>query len=236
MKNDWKFTAGEWAAAVTVLLVITGCHLFYWFYDNRRAMPFDLYAREAEIEAFVALQQHIGDSIRARRDSARRFGRNAYGQRPFRVGDTFPRDTFAKRPKRRLYEIVKLDLNHCDTNEIINIPQFGSKRAAKLVEYREELGGFYSLEQVHEIYILQNIETEFLAQYFYIRPNDVEKININSAEYKDLIGHPYFDAYLTKTILNYRRQHGDIASLEELRRITHAYPELMEKLRHYITF
>ena len=131
---------------------------------------------------------------------------------------------------------MKIDLNRCDTSDIMRVPTFGSKRAQKLVEYRERLGGFYSLAQVREVFVLQDMDVSHLEKYFYVNAGDVRKININTATYKEMVAHPYFDAYLTKTILHYREQHGAIHSLEELQQVTHAYPELMEKLRHYVVF
>ena len=135
-----------------------------------------------------------------------------------------------------MYEIVKLDLNSCDTNELVTVPQFGSKRAAKLVEYREKLGGFNSISQLQEVYILQNIDTVKLKDYLYINKQKIKKLNINTATYQELVAHPYIDSYLTKLIIHHRERNGPIRDLDELQRITHAYPELIEKLKPYVVF
>lgn len=229
MKNDWNFTKGEWVAAIAVFFLIVTSYLVYYLYDNHKKPPLNLSGQDAVFVAFIARQQQIRDSITAAYNSPRNTGFESYH-------NACHRDTFPRKPKKLLYEIVKLDINRCDTDQIINIPQFGSKRAAKLVQYRQQLGGFYSLSQVREIYILQDVELDFLSKYFFVNQNDVQKININQIEYADLIRHPYFDAYLTKTILNYRKKHGNISTFDELQRITHAYPELMEKLKHYVSF
>ena len=134
------------------------------------------------------------------------------------------------------YAIQKVELNHCDTFAIMAVPQFGSKRAAKMVEYRDKLGGFYAYSQIREVYILQNRKDDFLAKYFTIDCSLIRKIEVNKATYKEMIRHPYFDAYLVKTILNYRQKNGAIKSAEEFRQVTHAYPELMEKLTPYLSF
>lgn len=204
-------------------------YLFYYLYDNHKKISFDLKAQDARFVAFIEQQQYTRDSIAAAHRNCM-YARRADSRNDRR------RDTFFPKPKKMLYEIVKLDINHCDTDHIVNIPQFGSRRAAKLVQYRQQLGGFYSLSQVHEIYILQDIDLTLMSKYFFVNQSDVQKININKAEYGELIRHPYFDAYLTKTILNYRKRNGPIVSFDELQHITHAYPELMEKLKHYVTF
>ena len=188
-------------------------------------MELGVYA--AQFESFNQQQALLSDSL-AKTKAAR-----------WHPDWSAPPDTTRKRAvdaRKPLYDIVRIDINRCDTDDIVVVPLFGSKRAARLVEYRDRLGGFYSLEQIREVYVLQDMDMEHVAKYFTLRPGDVRKININTASYKELVSHPYFDAYLAKTILNFREKHGKIDSFEQLQQITHAYPELMEKLRHYIVF
>ena len=65
---------------------------------------------------------------------------------------------------------------------------------------------------------------------------NIKKLNINTASYQELVSHPYIDAYLTKLIVHHRNRNGPIHNIEELQQITHAYPELVEKLRPYLVF
>lgn len=193
-------------------------------------VPKDQFQYMAQIDAFNQSQLEISDSLESVYAHRTEQGRHySYMQR-----DTNPR--FKSYEKKTLYEIVKIDLNHCDTNDVMTIPQFGSKRSTKMLEYRNRLGGFYSLEQLQEVYVLQNIDLKFLDTYFYVNKSDVKKINVNTASYKEMVSHPYFDAYLAKTIINHRNKKGKISSLGEFQQITHAYPELMEKIQYYICF
>ena len=228
MKWNVNFTRGEWVAALALLALILAGYLFYAFYDRPRQVS-DMSQYVTVYEEFNRRQESLRDSmatVRAQRryDSGRHYA----------VGDTNPKT--GKSERKPMYDIVKLDLNHCDTGDIVVVPLFGSKRAARLVEYRERLGGFYSLAQVREVFVLQDMDVSHMEKYFYVNPDDVRKININKATYKEMVSHPYFDAYLTKTVLHYREQYGDIHSMEELQQVTHAYPELVEKLRHYVVF
>ncbi|MBO4504629.1 MAG: helix-hairpin-helix domain-containing protein [Bacteroidales bacterium] len=226
MNKNINFTRGEWVAALTLLLMIVSGYLFYGLYDGKRTCRVDMSLYAAQLEDFNMRQAALRDSVEAARA-------NRWREGPVNARDTNPRNRVQKKP---MYEIVKLDINHCDTGDIVVVPLFGSKRAARLVEYRDRLGGFYSLSQVREVFVLQDMDMEHLQKYFTLHPEDVRKININNSTYKELVSHPYFDAYLAKTILNHRAKHGDIASFEELQQVTHAYPELMEKLKHYVVF
>lgn len=228
MKWNVNFTRGEWVAALALLALMLAGYLFCALYDRPRPVE-DMKQYAAVFEDFNRQQALIRDSLEA----ARAQSRHDYS-RPWSVRDTNPKN--GRSVKKPMYDIVKLDLNRCDTGDIVVVPLFGSKRAARLVEYRERLGGFYSLAQVREVFVLQDMDISHMEKYFYVNAGDVRKINVNTATYKEMVSHPYFDAYLTKTILHYREQHGAIHSLEELQQVTHAYPELMEKLRHYVVF
>lgn len=228
MKWNMNFTRGEWVAALALLALMLAGYLFYALYDRPRPVA-EMGRYAAVFEEFNRQQALLRDSVEVAR--ARR-GHDY--SRPWSVRDTNPKN--GRSVKKPMYDIVRLDLNRCDTGDIVVVPLFGSKRAARLVEYRDKLGGFYSLAQVREVYVLQDMDISHMEKYFYVNSGDVRKININTATYKEMVSHPYFDAYLTKTILHYREQHGAIHSLEELQQVTHAYPELMEKLRHYVVF
>ncbi|MCR4681535.1 MAG: helix-hairpin-helix domain-containing protein [Bacteroidales bacterium] len=230
MKTKFDFTQGEWVAALLLLAIILCSYLFYFLYDTERPPLLDAKEYMAEFEAFNVRQEQLRDSIERARDASSAFYRNHYRQ----YDDTLPGK--GKRPKKPLYDIVRIDLNRCDSTDILVVPMFGSKRAARLVEYRDKLGGFYSLSQLQEVYVLQGIPEDLLQKYFVIYPEAVRKLNVNTATYKEMSQHPYFDAYLTKTIIAYREKSGGIHSFEELQRVTHAYPELMDKLRHYVVF
>lgn len=231
MKTKIHFTRGEWAAALFLLTVILASNIFYFFYENNRKPPYDAHQYETLFQEFAQEQQRLSDSLETARQQNRA---QFYNDRPNIRSDTLL--PFQKQERKPLYDIVKVDLNSCDTNDLLTVPQFGSKRAAKLVEYREKLGGFYCYSQLQEVYVMQNIDTTRLKDYLFINKQKIKKLNINTATYKELVSHPYIDAYLTKLILQHREKNGPIRDLNELQQITHAYPELIEKLRPYIGF
>jgi len=233
----FNFTHGERIAAIVLLLIIVIQLLFSVFYEARSSKSSDFNEFKEMVIQFEARQLFLEDSIENARKEyyANRYQQNRREYYPY---DSLRNRnaTFEKQEKKTQYTIVKLELNRCDTSEIVVVPQFGSKRAQKLVEYRENLGGFYAFEQVKEVYILQNIEVEFLKKYFTLDLSLIRKININTATYKELTAHPYIDSYLAKLIINHREKKGNFTSMEEVQKATHAYQELIDKLRHYIDF
>lgn len=217
MKSFFRFTAGEWAASALIGLLIMVGILFHF-----------LHHQSAAAHADTSKYQSLPTNFKQPKSPP-------YSTKPKRV-QAFSGDSLKKLPRRQLYDIVKVELNTADTTDIMRIPQFGSKRSQRVVEYRDKLGGFHDFSQLQEIYILQNINEEYLEKYFTIDRSLIQKININQCDYQTLIAHPYIDSYLCKTILHYRQHNGPIRDMAHLREITHIYPELEEKLQWYIEF
>ena len=87
------------------------------------------------------------------------------------VAETIPEvitgDTVIKEKKTAAYKkfdpprinkkkIQPFEINSADTTAFIALPGIGSKLAARIVLFREELGGFYNIEQIREVYGLQD--------------------------------------------------------------------------------
>jgi len=231
-----NFTRGEWIAATALLLLITAQLLFSVLHEAKPAKPVDFTEFKELVTQFEARVQWVEDSMEnARKERyAHNYQQNKREYFPYDSSKNRKNTPFEKQEKKPQYTIVKLELNLCDSTDVVVVPMFGSKRAQKLVEYRENLGGFYSFEQVKEVYILQNIDIELLQKYFTLNVLLIRKIKINTATYKELVTHPYIDSYLAKLIINYREKKGNFTSMEEVQKATNAYQELMDKLQHYI--
>jgi len=237
MYSFFNFTRGEWVASLFLLFAATSLLLFNRFYQYHTKNYFDIEQFEQQVALFVEAEQKYNDSLAEAREAWQK--RRQYPQREYtRYSGYQPLDSgqMQKWSISEKYAIVKINLNSCDTTDVMKIPLFGSKRAAKLIEYREKLGGFHSLEQVKEVYILQTITLEHLEKYFTVNKRNIQKIAINSTRYEELIAHPYFDAYLTKSILYYRQKHGYIRNIEEFRQATNVYQELLDKIEPYLSF
>lgn len=238
MKKFFNIPRGEFIATAVLLALILTVFTLYFLYDTKAAGPAELEEFRKEVDRFYAYQQAVDDSVKAARQQRKYRDGNDRSRRWDGLYDTIRgrNDSNKFQPYRPQYEIVKIDLNRCDTTDIQRVPTFGSRRAQKLVEYRERLGGFHSFSQLQEVYVLQNVDLDLCEKYFTLSPTTIRKIHINTDSYKELIKHPYMDAYLTKTIISYREKNGPIHNMEEFQQVTHAYQELVEKLRPYLAF
>lgn len=114
----------------------------------------------------------------------------------------------------------------------MKIPGIGSYYAKSITRYREQLGGFASINQLKEIDGLPEEALSFIK----ITPGEVRKLNINSLSLNQLRRHPYLNFYQAKEICDYRRLRGPFKSLEELKLLKNFPPAEIERLKPYIIF
>ena len=73
-------------------------------------------------------------------------------------------------------------------------------------------------------------------EYLTIEMPSPVKLDINHLSLNELKRHPYINFYQAREIANYRRLHGPIRSLEELRLSKDFPPEAIERLLPYVAY
>jgi competence protein ComEA len=147
--------------------------------------------------------------------------------------ESFSNDTkpaFVKYEKH--YAVV--DINNSDTTAWIALPGIGSKLAARIVSFRNKLGGFYSIDQVAETFGLPDSVFKRLKVYLKLENIVLRKININSASPEEFKSHPYIRWNLGQAIIAYRNAHGKFNNPEELKNIMSLTDEIYNKLVPYL--
>jgi competence protein ComEA len=129
---------------------------------------------------------------------------------------------------------VVINVNEADTIAFIALPGIGSKLAARIVNFRNKLGGFYSVEQVGETYGLPDSTFQKIKGSLQLS-GSVAKLNVNTATKDELKVHPYIKWNLANAIVEYRNQHGAFKSLDELKNIALVDEATFEKVVHYLT-
>lgn len=123
-------------------------------------------------------------------------------------------------------------LNTADSTALTTIPGIGPYYARRIIQYGNRLGGYVSVEQLDEI---DDFPTE-AKQYLVINNPAPKKLNINQLSLNELRRHPYINFYMAKAITDYRRLHGTITSLNELRLIKDFTPEVIKRLTPYVAY
>jgi len=155
---------------------------------------------------------------------------------PFGTSPTKNIEATAKEASSILLEkkIQKLDLNSATRAMLVALPGLGEYTAAKIITYRERLGGFLSLDQLQEI---QGLKPEILQRVLpYLElEQGVKRISINEVTYELLKLHPYLTWNQANSIIKMRKQRGQFKDLVELRESVLIDEETYKKLLPYVS-
>ena len=114
----------------------------------------------------------------------------------------------------------RININNADSVWLQSIYGIGPVLSKRIVKYRNLLGGFYSEEQLHEVYGLSDETVANLrAKLFTISKPELAKIDLNKADLKQLVTHPYFSYHQAQAIIAYRDQHGKFEAIEDIKKI-----------------
>jgi competence protein ComEA len=131
------------------------------------------------------------------------------------------------------YDLV--EINTADTAAFIALPGIGSKLAARIINFRDKLGGFYSILQVGETYGLADSTFQKIKPWLKLENVSLKKINVNAATKDEMKSHPYLKWTLANAIVEYRNQHGKFSSAEELKKVGAITEEVLVRIKPYIS-
>jgi DNA uptake protein ComE-like DNA-binding protein len=137
-------------------------------------------------------------------------------------------------PKNTKRQIAIIELNRCDSIALVSLRGIGPGWARRIIKRRDQLGGFYCLEQLIEMKGFSDTLLNTLRMQVKVDSSMIQKLNINQLSLEDLQKHPYCWYGVGKSIVNYRLQHGPFRTLEGLKKIYTLRPEIYEKLVHYV--
>ncbi|MBL4861717.1 MAG: helix-hairpin-helix domain-containing protein [Crocinitomicaceae bacterium] len=142
---------------------------------------------------------------------------------------------FENREEEIVKEVVILDLNSATKEELIALRGIGNYFAAKIVEHREELGGYSGIHQLLEIWKFDAEKLNQIKENISVDVKKIQKININSANLDELKSHPYIEYKVANSIVKMRAVNGNYVELNEIIRSKLIDQELFNKLKPYLT-
>lgn len=112
------------------------------------------------------------------------------------------------------------------------MPGIGRGFARAIVAYGERLGGYVSVSQLDEI-------DDFPAEakkYLVVSSPVTRRLNLNKSTVNQLRRHPYISFFQAKAIADYRRLHGNLHSLDDLKLHRDFTDEARRRLEPYVEF
>ena len=129
-----------------------------------------------------------------------------------------------------------IEINNADSITLCTLPGIGPGYARLIIKYRNKLGGFVKKEQLLEVYGFTQESYVKIENLILIDLSIVNKINLNTADFKQLIKHPYFSKDMIIRILEYRKIQGKISTIDEMVKNKMITLEEGEKIKLYSSF
>jgi len=136
--------------------------------------------------------------------------------------DTTKIDPVYSKKKEPRLALRSIDVNIATVEEWQRIKGIGPVYASRIVKFRDELGGFYKIEQLGETFGIEDSVYQKIVPFVKVSPPK-NKILINSINVDSLAKHPYLTWGESKVILNFREKNGPFLNAEDVykcRRLT----------------
>lgn len=127
-------------------------------------------------------------------------------------------------------------LNDADSTLLCQLKGIGPYRAKAIIIYRNQLGGFASVNQLLEIKKFPEAVVNDIAPHLIVDKSKIRKLRVNTATVERLKNHPYLSYYQAKAITDLRREKRHINSLEDLRPLNEFSDSDLLRLEPYLSF
>lgn len=129
-----------------------------------------------------------------------------------------------------------VDINLADSATLDRLPGIGPALSKRILNYRESLGGFVSINQLSEVFGLRPTLVDSITPYLQLSKDAIKPLEINVLPADSLSKHPYVSRKHAMLIANYRQQHGNYKQLKDLKNIKVIPDSVFQKLSPYISF
>jgi competence protein ComEA len=127
-------------------------------------------------------------------------------------------------------KINTVDINTATVEEWEALPGIGEVIANRIIKFREKIGGFTSIEQVHKTYGISDSVFQKIKAFLTISQSKSSGLDLNQASVSDLQMMPGISEAVAKAIVIYRQQYGPYKSVSDLKKIVFINDTLYQKI------
>lgn len=207
---------------VIILSIVCKKYIVRYFVKNESITQNDK-------QKILTLQQHISNA------------KNTYA-----LNEEMPlddnRSSKVKYDDRKLFEKKKnyydftIEVNTASSEDYEKLYGIGKVYAERIITFRNKLGGFYSINQIKDVFGIEDSVFQKFKKNLTIKPVQPIKININTATFEELTENPYFFSTVAKQIIGYRSKVKPFATVEDVKNLYFVkdHPEHFNKMLPYI--
>ena len=144
--------------------------------------------------------------------------------------------SFEDKPKPEKKDVPIVDLNTVDSITLVELPRMGGYMASRIIAFREKLGGFVEVEQLRDVKGLDSTRFAAMQPYLLIGNTETKRIDVNRADFKTLVSHPYLSYEQVKRIFRQRETRGMIKDWAQLESLIKEVGEVNPLLEYYLSY
>lgn len=193
----------------------------------------------AALKPYVQLPDHAPQRTEGKADRWNRRDEQGWKERDERPTETpgTPRTEHEAQPRWERGVQRKVEVNTADSAMLVALPGVGPAFARGILKYRDKLGGFHSMAQLTEVYVLKDKPDalERLAELLVVDSLMVRQLPINTCTVEQLAAHPYAGWKVAKPLIAYRHHHGPFKQISDILACAAVDEAVFRKLAPYLT-
>ncbi|NGM71769.1 ComEA family DNA-binding protein [Sphingobacterium sp. SGL-16] len=148
----------------------------------------------------------------------------------------FPERTIPKTDKIANDKVLVVELNSTDTTQLKRLKGIGIVLSARIIKFRDALGGFHQLEQLKEVYGLTEETFDLIKGNLKLSNAQVRKLDVNNLNAEELAKHPYISKKQAQVIVNFRNEHGPFRDFDNFTQNKALDKDFLRKIEPYLEF
>lgn len=236
-RDYFYFSKGERSALVVLLCLITIVGVILMITDSTDTETPEIKPDISQIQQTDSSETilHKDTSVLSTPESTKRGKtpkKETISERVKRLTSSQPTYT---RPEKFTAGTI-IELNAADTAMLKKVPGIGNAFATRIVKYRNLLGGFYAVNQLSEVYGIDEDKYNSLVPWFTVDASSVKRLHIHALSQDSLRKHPYINYQQAKAIHALIRQKKQLSGWDNLCLLNEFTDHDKARLQPYISF
>lgn len=144
-----------------------------------------------------------------------------------------PHPTYTR--QRKLPKGVTIALNEADSLALLQVPGIGPSTAKRILHYRKLLGGYYTTEQLQEVYSIRPEQYEKIRPYFRLGTAP-QRRSLRYIPYDSIPYHPYLSRSQREALARILYYKGSLQGWSELSLLPEFDRDDSIRLSYYFSF
>ncbi|HUW93588.1 MAG TPA: helix-hairpin-helix domain-containing protein [Bacteroidales bacterium] len=128
-----------------------------------------------------------------------------------------------------------MDLNKCVAEDLEQLPGIGKVLSARIIKYRELLGGYVSSSQLREVYGVDSATVVMISSRLKASGDDIRHIHLDTCSWAQMARHPYLGPETARAIMKYRSLMGLSFTVDDLVRQRVISDSQAERIAPYVS-